>query len=288
MKILKIKKRIYAALSAIILITGISFLQSCSNDEVMLNSGDKIMQETCSEKFLTIANIKNRQSFTNSEKAIYNEAQKRVSENLKRNNGYLSLEHVSAAELNMDKDLFKIFADLYAYAEINKSTLQMTKNKKLNSGSIRLKVGSEINPLLPPLTACEIAYGTISTQLNSKEQVFFNNYWNSNGNMNLTTNQMSDIVNCSGRSVVSSSIVTIGNTQYTAKTVSYYGTEYKYAFGTATEYYNGSGQCVGFKDTYDFNAASRDWKNETITRAVGTVGTLCGASNYEITYGTHP
>ena len=33
MKILKTRKRIYAALSVIILITGISFLQSCSNDD---------------------------------------------------------------------------------------------------------------------------------------------------------------------------------------------------------------------------------------------------------------
>ncbi len=187
----------------------------------------------------------------------------------------------------MDKDLFKIFADLYTYAKVNKLTLRMANNINLNAISPRMKVGSEINPLLPPLNACGIAYAAISTQLNSKEQVFFDSYWNSNGNMNLTPNQMSNIVNCSGRIVNSSSTVTIGGNQYTAKTVNYYGSEYKYAFGAATEYYNEYGQCVGFKDTYDFNAASRDWQNETITNAVGTVGSLCGASNYVISYGIH-
>jgi hypothetical protein len=81
--------------------------------------------------------------------------------------------------------------------------------------------------------------------------------------------------------------VTIGGQEYIAKGVNYYGTEYKYAFGTATEYNNTNGVCVGFHDSYDFNAAARDWKNETITRSVGTVGTLCGATNYNINYGIH-
>lgn len=273
---MKTKKVMFAALTVIMFVVGISVLQSCSNnDELAIEN----KPNSPDSNYLCIYNITNRNSFSTNEKAIFNEAQKRIVNHLKKNDkGFWSLEHTTASELNMDESLFNIFTELYKSGQV----LNSTKNMKTNK---RMKTPGEYE--MDPLSPCTQAYLLISTQLNSIEQKFFDNYWTSGGNMNLTQSDMQSIVNTTGRSVNSSTTVTIGGQQYTAKQVNYYGSEYKYAFGTATEYYNAKGECVGFKDSYDFNAAARSWKNETITRAVGSVGELCGATNYNITYGIH-
>ena len=227
-------------------------LQSCSSSDV---PEIEIQSQSKYSSFLSISNITNRNSFSAHEKAIFEEAQRRIVDNLKGNdNGFLSLEHSTASELNMDESLFEIFAKLYKSAQVKERAFDNAKNLKTNT---RMKTPSEINPLLPPLgipTACEIAYVSISTQLNSIEQRYFDNYWTSSGDIHLTQNEVNDIAYASNRVILNSRQITIGDRHYMAVEVSYYQTQYKYALGTATVYYDLYGMCVGFKDSYDFNA----------------------------------
>lgn len=285
MKIIKTKK-VILVVTALVLLSTLPFLQSCNNSDEPTQATKSQLK---SESFLSISNITNRNSFSTEEKAIFKEAQKRVVNNAKKNDkGFWSLEHTTAYELNIDKSLFVFFTELYKSAEVSKTVLGQTKNIKANT---RMKVGSEINPLITPVpTLCELTYAAVMAVENSKEQKYFKNYWEAKGDMTLSPTDVKDIVNAPGRDVKSSTSVNIGGKQYIEKNVSYTNTDYHYAFGSsAKEYYNASGECVGFSDTYDFNPSSgaRPKDDENITRAMGTVGPLCGAKDYNIGYGIH-
>lgn len=126
MTLFKSNKRFFNVVVAFVLFSILPLIQSCSNAGVF---GIETTTLSKAERYLSISNIMNRNSFTDGEKAVFNKAQIRVVANIKLNkNGYYSLDHTTASKLNMDESLFNLFSELYNYAKVDVSGgLNITK-----------------------------------------------------------------------------------------------------------------------------------------------------------------
>lgn len=89
-------------------------------------------------------------------------------------------------------------------------------------------------------------------------------------------------------------LVVINGQMYYEKAVSFYNnSEYNYALGTATVYFDTNGEIVGLYDEYDFDPKewlgkdSRGVPAEIVTRLMAELEQYQGAMSYSITYGIH-
>ena len=92
-----------------------------------------------------------------------------------------------------------------------------------------------------------------------------------------------------GKGIGSISYVTINGVKYRSQAISFYdNTDFDYAFGCSTVYFNAEGKAVGFRDIYDFDAAGhRKEMEEKLTELMGIIGKFLKAQPYDIVYGTY-
>ena len=134
----------------------------------------------------------------------------------------------------------------------------------------------------------------IKNRLDSEfEKPLLENYWNGNGNIELTSLRFEEIKQyllnvVDFRHVKGFEVILSDGTKGKAFIVSFYGSkEYGHAFGTATVYTNDNYEIVGFKDYYDFDFrpfGERSFKAEAISRIIKGVSPK-KAKPFNITYG---
>lgn len=232
-------------------------------------------------QYLEIQNI-NKKTYSQEEKDILLKVEQRISENIKIENGKMTLSHTCAEELNIEPSLFEIFNFVILNSNIApKYTL---------NHMIRLKSGGIEEENTDRGIIGDIIYENCGSEI---EQECFDNYWSGGGYMELSENAWSGVSSYS-ESIVGSGFqdgeqVIISGSIYYKNSVSFYDNpEYDCAFGTATVYFDIHGNAVGFSDYYDFN--SLPWGERSIvaeigTRTIGALGEAHGAMDYSIEYG---
>lgn len=269
----KNKLFVFIALSCIT-ISGL-LLQSCEEEEFFYNENNE---------YLEIQDL-NQKIYSQEEKAILLKAEQRISENVKIENGEMTLRHTCAAELKMDQDLFDIFN--YVVSNSKKIPEENSKNYiRLKSGNTESDDGSDRGFI------GDLIYNNCGSEI---EQECFDNYWNGCGNMQLSSNTWSGVSSYAqgyiGSNYQNGTRVIINGKTYFKNSVSFYGNSaYDCAFGTATVYFDSSGNPVGFSDNYDFN--SMPWGERSVpaeigTRTIGALGESHGAANFSIGYGIY-
>ncbi len=137
----------------------------------------------------------------------------------------------------------------------------------------------------------------IRKQLNTDfGRSLFDNYWFSDGHMNLSKAQFDNIVKHAGIVTFSNPVVLSNGQPGVAQLHNFYGNNnpFNVSLGHATIYYQ-DGIPVGFHDNYNFNwrrflfnRGRRSFNAEIKTRMVGTAGFFRGATPFDLSYGLQP
>ncbi len=131
----------------------------------------------------------------------------------------------------------------------------------------------------------------ISWRLNDNlSKYFFSNFWNGNGNIELSHQQFAGILIClkeKNTCIKFISDTLMKEREIRPYVISLYNTHYEKSFGYATIFIDSNNRIVGFYDKYDFNPMTwgvRSFKYEIITRFISLVSPA-SSSDYEIFYG---
>ena len=116
----------------------------------------------------------------------------------------------------------------------------------------------------------------------------FDRFVTARGNLKLSTERFKSLAEAAGRGKkVGAPYTTTWNGQEViAQAVYFGGTEYERALGTATMYYDASGQAVGVHDTYNFDSKAwgvRTFSGEVMTRLVKSYAPK-GAQPFDVDY----
>ena len=209
-------------------------------------------------------------------------ALKRISDNIKIVNGKASLSHTDATDLLIEENLFELIK--YVYENIDDpydALVSETRTMTLADGEYNN--GSEVS------SDKAYIYTIAKLFLDSEfELKCFDNYWFAMGDMVLTDNDWQGIKKHAESEYANSG--TNSGTNLKRVEINFYNNpEYNYALGRSGVYFEGN-KAVGFNDDYDFNALEkgiRDEFAELATRIVGSLGEICGAKPYKITYGKY-
>jgi RHS repeat-associated protein len=149
--------------------------------------------------------------------------------------------------------------------------------------------GSPIDPSHPSLGFVgNVIRNQLDTDL-SKD--LFENYWNSGGDVRLSTDQFGQIVRSAQTltPTYTSEIVTSYRSVLTRNTYSFYGTQFANSVGSGMIFRNQAGTAVGFYDGFDLD--SKDWGQrpywkEALVRTAAAAASVHGAKPFNVSYGS--
>ena len=209
------------------------------------------------------------------------EAEQRILDNIKIVNGKISLSHTSAEELCLEKEYFQFMKILLEDVE-NPQDILMPKtrsttlsNGENGQGGDGIGIGKE--------TVGNLIKRYLKSGLETK---CFDQYWYSKGDMTLTDEEWNGgVKQCAESRYIKPTNNT--DTSFTDLKINFSNSNYHYAFGTATIYFEEK-KAVGLHDDYNFDFKyfqREDISDELKTIGVGFVGSMYGATPYTITYG---
>ena len=209
------------------------------------------------------------------------EAEQRILDNIRIIDGKISLSHTNAEELCLEREYFEFMKFLLEDVK-NPQDILMPKtrsttlsNGETGQGGDGIGFGKE--------TVGNLIRQYLKSGLETK---CFDQYWYSRGDMTLTDSEWNGgVKQCAESRYVKPNNNT--NTSFTTLEINFSNSNYHYAFGTATIYFEEK-KAVGLYDYYnfDFKFFQRDdIGDELKTIGVGFVGSLYGATPYTITYG---
>lgn len=130
---------------------------------------------------------------------------------------------------------------------------------------------------------------------NDIQKEFFHRYWYAEGDHQLNSSEWTDVssiaVSQKGQSYqTDGTLVSINGSSYYKVEVDYYSSDYSWALGISSVFFNTGGSPAGFYDRYDFNVFP--WRMDNPDAQIRTIlvaiaGGLYGAEDYDITYGAY-
>lgn len=229
------------------------------------------------EEFLYIDDL-SKPELTPLEKVIFKKAGHRAWDYMVEA-GEFSLQGTSADKLHMDNRLFTVWSDMIDMAASNPDGITLPLHTKVQ----------EMDPWGPLDPLYDIAAGTISGYMGIRgwgtaRNLFNMWYTSSTSSYRLSGSEWFEVQGYArqtvGNNYRNNPVYVNGRVQYRNE-VSFYGagSNLRFSYGTATVTFNEYGDPIKFNDTYDFNSMSeggRTIEDESITRAIGTLGDLKG------------
>ena len=265
-------------------------LTSCSNDPFLedYDSSEQLSYGT----YVSVDLSEPYKKDAFKENYMFMEALRRIDQNILIENGKASLSHVTAEELNINKEFFIFISSILDQmdSDMVKKYLIQTRMPKTRSGDY---YDPEFLRTAYEMIGIALAAAYVFSQTEDCDLIYtlFADWINGYGDYGLSDGEWSDI-----KSYINSNKPSIwGNQEYSSQMGGYYyhrgttlnNTKYHLALGDVNCFWNSNKSCIGIYEKYDMNPSDRSDFAEFCVRYANLYGGIIGAKDFYVKKGLY-